>query len=64
MAKPWPILLLGETSLRERSAEVDVVNVTPELAEECSALVATLDDFRARMGFGRSLPPPNEHDRI
>ena len=52
-AKPLPILLAADPRLREQSAEIASIDST--LLAEASALVATLQDFRARCGFGRAI---------
>lgn len=52
-AKPLPILISGDARLRLRSEEVSSEDTL--LLEEASGLIATLDDFRARVGFGRAI---------
>lgn len=51
-----PILTVPHAALREKCAPV--IFPDAELAEEAAALHATLNDFRARMGFGRAIAAP------
>jgi len=52
-ARPLPILVSGDSRLRERSREIGAVD--EGLLREASALIATLKDFRDRSGFGRAI---------
>lgn len=55
--QPAPILLLGDSRLRVRSAEVARFE-QPRFAAACATLAATLADFRRRHGFGRAISAP------
>jgi peptide deformylase len=52
-AKPLPILTSGDARLRLRSE--DVSSEDGQLLEAASGLIATLNDFRKRNGFGRAI---------
>ena len=52
-ARRLPILVSGDSRLRERSREIGAVD--EGLLREASALIATLKDFRDRSGFGRAI---------
>lgn len=51
--EPRPILIAGDSRLRKRSSEVEVVD--DALLHEASALCSTLRAFRERNGFGRAI---------
>ena len=53
-ARAWPVHLLGSPALRVKCKSVG----GDALTEEKAALVATLEDFRARNGFGRGIAAP------
>ncbi|MEM7247008.1 MAG: peptide deformylase [Acidobacteriota bacterium] len=54
---PLPVRLVGDPVLRERAVEITDFR-TDDHARECAALMATLEDFRARQGFGRAIAAP------
>lgn len=51
------VLLLGDPRLRRVSTPVGEVD-RPEFLEQRARLVATLEDFRRRRGFGRAIAAP------
>jgi peptide deformylase len=55
-APPRPILISGDSRLRQRSTEATSVDAS--LLAEASGLIATLRDFRDRSGFGRAISAP------
>lgn len=55
-AKPVPILIAGDSRLRQRSGEVR--STDEALSARASSLIATLRDFRDRSGFGRAISAP------
>lgn len=54
MAAPQPVVLLGHPSLRAKATPCG----SDDLSKEKASLVATLQDFRERHGFGRGIAAP------
>ena len=55
---PWPVLIIGNPILRQVCSPCATNMEDPELYREQSALVATLEAFRAEHGFGRGIAAP------
>jgi peptide deformylase len=56
-ASPAEVLLLGDPRLRRRARSIHACS-REELAHARAELLATLADFRLRMGFGRAIAAP------
>jgi peptide deformylase len=54
---PADVLLLGDPRLRRRARSIHACSLD-ELARARAQLLATLADFRRRMGFGRAIAAP------
>jgi len=55
-ARAAPVLLIGDPRLRREARPAS--SADPGLPADAARLVATLDDFRAKQGFGRAIAAP------